>query len=1117
MAGEEKRKIAPADDPSWYRDAVIYELHVRSFYDSDGDGVGDFRGLTEKLDYLQDLGVTALWILPFYPSPLKDDGYDISNYTAVNPAYGALSDFRLFLREAHRRGLRVITELVLNHTSDQHPWFQRARRSPPGSKWRDFYVWSDTPEKYRDARIIFKDFESSNWTWDPLANAYYWHRFYSHQPDLNFDNPEVRRIMLKTMQFWLAMGVDGLRLDAVPYLYEREGTGCENLPETHKGLKTIRKRVDERYPNRMLLAEANQWPEDAVTYFGEGDECHMAFHFPLMPRMFMAIRMEDRYPIIDILSQTPPIPANCQWALFLRNHDELTLEMVTDEERDYMYRVYADDPHARINLGIRRRLYPLLGKDRKKFELMNALLLSLPGTPVLYYGDEIGMGDNIYIGDRNGVRTPMQWNADRNAGFSRASSQRLFLPVVIDPDYHYETINVEARQNNPSSMLWWMKRVIALRKRYKAFGRGAIEFLNPENHKVLAFLRTFEDEMILVVANLSRFPQFVELDLSAHKGKVPVELVGKTEFPSIKESPYFLTLAAHIFYWFSLENPVKEAEAARTAAEGRIPVLQVKGGADNLFRKDLRGSLEKILPAYLRSRRWFGGKARRIKWVRVLDAIALANGTPRLHLLLVQADYTEGDPEVYSLPVAFASGTAAERMLAESPGSVIAQVAEGARESVLFDALQDKDACRFLLDAIGRRRRFRGQWGDLLGVPTRAFRKIRGESKEAPAPVPGKAEQSNSSVIFGDRMILKIFRRVDPGINPELEIGAYLTEEADFPSAPPVAGSFQYSRAHQEPMTLGVLMGFVASQGDAWQYTLDNLGRFFERVMTIPADTAEMPGPGGLPVRALEETVPPKVGELIGPYLLSARQLGERTAEFHLAMASNVGNPAFAPEPFTPFYQRSLYQSMRNLTAQTFALLQKRVRSLPDSVRDQGREVLEMEPRILKRFQGILGRKISSMRIRVHGDYHLGQVLYTGKGFVLIDFEGEPARSLSDRRIKRSPVRDVAGMLRSFHYASYAPLIGGIGGSVFRSGDVASLERWAAWWNGWVAVTFLRGYLAGARDGGFLPRTQEELSTLLDAYLLEKAIYELGYELNNRPDWIKLPLLGILSLMEVPE
>ncbi len=1116
MSAEETRTRTPIEaDPLWYKDAVIYELHVRSFFDGDGDGVGDFRGLTEKLDYLQDLGVTALWLLPFYPSPLKDDGYDISDYTAVNPTYGTMSDFRLFLREAHRRGLRVITELVLNHTSDQHPWFQRARRSPPGSRWRDFYVWSDTPDRYRDARIIFKDFESANWTWDPLANAYYWHRFYTHQPDLNYDNPEVRRIMLKAMQFWLAMGVDGLRLDAVPYLYEREGTGCENLPETHKALQGFRKRVDERYPNRMLLAEANQWPEDAVAYFGEGDECHMAFHFPLMPRMFMAIRMEDRYPITDILSQTPPIPDSSQWALFLRNHDELTLEMVTDEERDYMYRVYAADPHARINLGIRRRLFPLLQKDRKKFELMNALLLSLPGTPVLYYGDEIGMGDNIYIGDRNGVRTPMQWNADRNAGFSRAAAQKLFLPVTIDPDYHYETVNVEACQNNPSSLLWWTKRVIALRKRYKAFGRGTTEFLTPENHKVLAFIRAHGNEQILVVANLSRFPQFVELDLSAHKGKVPVELVGRTEFPPVKDQPYFLTLAAHIFYWFSLETPSQPAEAPGKAEETQLPSLQVKWGLDSLFRKELRGALERILPAYIANRRWFGGKARRMKGARILEAIPLPDAASHLHLLLVQVDYTEGDPEVYTLPAAFARGPEADRLMSDSPGSAIARVVEGTREYLLFDALQNKEACLCLLDAIGRRRRFRGQEGEIVGAPSKAYRRVRGDADEPPNPAPGKAEQSNSSVVFGDRMILKIFRRVDRGINPDLEIGTFLTEKAEFPHVPPVAGHIEYARPHEEPMTLAILMGFVPNQGDAWRYTLDSLGRYFERVMTRPAGLAEAPAPKVRPLQAAGESVPTEEGDLIGPYLLSARSLGVRTAEFHLAMASNVEDPAFAPEPFTPFYQRSLYQSLRNLASQSFELLGKRLRDLPGDAGDLGRAVLGMEERILKRFQGILDRRITAMRIRIHGDYHLGQVLYTGKEFVLIDFEGEPARSLASRRIKRSPLRDVAGMLRSFHYASYAPLVEEVGGSV-RTGDVKALEPWAVLWNHRVSASFLDGYLEAARAARFLPQAPEELSSMLDIFLLEKAIYELGYELNNRPAWIKLPLLGILSLMETP-
>src|SRR6266576_637111 len=500
MPGSTRESVA---DPLWYKDAVIYELHVKTFCDSDGDGMGDFRGLIQKLDYLQELGVTAIWLLPFYPSPLRDDGYDIADYFDVNPNFGTLDDFRAFLDAAHQRNLRVITELVINHTSDQNPWFQKSRRAvaaeagaagviDPG--YKDFYVWSDTPEKFKDARIIFKDFETSNWAWDPVAKAYYWHRFYSHQPDLNFAHPAVKQAIFEAVDFWLDMGVDGLRLDAVPYLFEREGTTCENLPETHLFLKELRRHIDQKYRNRMLLAEANQWPEEAVTYFGAGDECHMAFHFPVMPRIFMSVHMEDRFPIVDILNQTPEIPANSQWTLFLRNHDELTLEMVTDEDRDYMYKVYATDPKARLNLGIRRRLTPLLGGNRRKIELLNALLFSLPGTPVIYYGDEIGMGDNFYLGDRNGVRTPMQWSADRNAGFSRANPQRLYLPVIIDPEYRYEAVNVEAQENNRHSLLWWMKRLISFRKRSKVFGRGSLEFLPSENRKVLAFVRRYQDE-----------------------------------------------------------------------------------------------------------------------------------------------------------------------------------------------------------------------------------------------------------------------------------------------------------------------------------------------------------------------------------------------------------------------------------------------------------------------------------------------------------------------------------------------------------------------------------------------------------------------------------------------
>jgi len=542
-------------DPLWYKKAVIYELHIRAFYDSNGDGHGDIPGLIEKLPYLQDLGVTCLWILPHYPSPLKDDGYDIADYYAVHPEYGTLADFQRMVDEAHKRDIRIISELVVNHTSDQHAWFQEARRDPQSPK-RDYYVWSDTDEKYKGTRIIFTDTERSNWTWDPVAKQYFWHRFFSHQPDLNYDNPEVQEAMLDVMRFWLNMGVDGFRCDAVPYLFEREGTNCENLPETHAFLKRLRKTIDSEYPDKLLLAEANQWPADVRVYFGDGDEFHMGFHFPVMPRLFMAVRREDRTPIVEILQQTPDIPETCQWAIFLRNHDELTLEMVTDEDRDYMYREYATDPRMRINVGIRRRLAPLMDNGRRRIELMHSLLFTLPGTPVLYYGDEIGMGDNIYLGDRNGVRTPMQWTPDRNAGFSRADGARLYAPVIADPVYGYQAINVEAQERVRSSLLNWMKRMLRVRQRYPAFAMGKQRWFNPDNRKVLAFTREYEGQTILIVCNLSRFAQPAVLDLREYEGQIPVELIGETPFPRISGSmPYQLTLGPYMFLWFRLEKP----------------------------------------------------------------------------------------------------------------------------------------------------------------------------------------------------------------------------------------------------------------------------------------------------------------------------------------------------------------------------------------------------------------------------------------------------------------------------------------------------------------------------------------------------------------------------------
>src|SRR5262245_42265047 len=756
------------NNPRWYKDAVIYEVHVGAFCDGNGDGIVDFIGLTEKLDYLQDLGVTALWLLPFYPSPLRDDGYDIADYTDIHPDYGTLHDFKTFLREAHRRSIRVITELVVNHTSDRHPWFQRAREAKPGSGARNFYVWSDNQDKYREARIIFKDFELSNWTLDPAAKAYYWHRFYAHQPDLNFDNPEVKKALFNVLDFWLDIGVDGFRLDAVPYLYEREGTNCENLPETHAFLKELRRHVDKHYRSRMLLAEANQWPEDAVAYFGAGDECHMAFHFPVLPRLFMGVHMEDRFPIIDILDQTPPIPESSQWAMFLRNHDELTLEMVTDEDRDYMYRVYANDPRARINLGIRRRLAPLLGNNRRRMELLNSLLFSLIGTPVIYYGDEIGMGDNIYLGDRNGVRTPMQWSGDRNAGFSRANPQKLFLPVIIDPEHHYETVNVEAQQQNPSSMLWWMKRLVLLLKSYRAFSEGSIEFLLPENRKVLVFIRRYRDEIILVAANLSRFVNCAELDLSPYRGRVPVELFGHTRFPAIGELPYFLTFGPHAFYWFKLEPPQEEIRAAVDASE---PVkLEVGGAWERIFDAEARAMLERALPAYLHSCRWFGGKAQPIRAVKNVDVIPFAADSVTVFFTTWEVQFLGGVPEIYLMPLGFVSGNRAFELSRSSPHAIVAQLAVTEKtsesEGVLYDAVYDPGFCKALLDAVARHRHYNHHGAEIAAQPSTVFRDLRGGADTTLEPAVLKREQSNTSVVYGDRLILKLFRRVTEGLNP---------------------------------------------------------------------------------------------------------------------------------------------------------------------------------------------------------------------------------------------------------------------------------------------------------------------------------------------------------------
>ncbi len=1111
--GVKRRQRAPHDDnPLWYKDAIIYELHVRSFYDSADKGVGDFCGLTQKLDYLHDLGVTALWLLPFCPSPLKDDGYDMSDYTDVHPRYGSLNDFQEFLREAHKRDIRVITEFALNHSSDQHPWFQRARRAAPGSVWRDFYTWSETPDKYQDARIIFKDFESSNWTWDPVAKAHYWHRFYAHQPDLNYDNPRVRKAILEVVDFWFELGVDGLRLDAVPYLYEREGTNCENLPETHVFLKELRRHIDRSFKDRLLLAEANQWPEDAAAYFGAGDECHMNFHFPLMPRLFMAIHTEDRFPIVDILQQTPPIPENCQWGIFLRNHDELTLEMVTDEERDYMYRVYAQDPQARINLGIRRRLAPLLSNDRRRIELMNALLFSLPGTPILYYGDEIGMGDNVYLGDRNGVRTPMQWSADRNAGFSRANPQKLYLPIIIDPEYHYEAVHVDAQQRNLHSLLWWMKRLIALRKRYKAFGRGTIEFLQPENHKVLAFLRRYEGESLLVVVNLSRFVQYVELDLSSFRGMRPIEMFGHGAFPPIGDSPYLLTLGPHAFYWFSVE--AQHAEMSETPADYHLPSIEISGSWEILFQDEGREQLQPLLSGYMKRRRWFGGKARQIRSTLIPEALRFPFDSSVAYITSVVVNYVEGASETYLLPLMLASGTRAEQIHREIPQAVVAQVHSDLEEGLLYEGVWEPGFCQALLDGILRQRRFKGTLGELVGVPNRMLRQLRNTPDVVLTPSVLGAEQSNTSIVYGDKLILKLLRRAEEGVNPDLEIGRFLTEKAQFAHNVPVAGALEYRLKRGGSLTIAILYNFIPNQGDAWRYTLEVLDRYFDAALAQQASIPLPPARESLLTLA-EQDMPALVRELLGPYLASAQLLGQRTAEMHLALASDKQDPAFAPEPFSTLYQRSIYQSMRSLAVQRLQLLRQRLKHLPETVQTEARAVLDLESAVFRRFQSLLHRKIAAWRMRYHGDYHLGQVLYTGKDFVIIDFEGEPARPLNERRIKRSPLRDVAGMLRSFQYAAYSALFHqaqkGAPGS--HSEEVKLLEPWAQLWSQWVSAVFLNAYLGSAGVADLIPHNRSDLQTLLDAFLLEKALYELNYELNNRPDWVRIPLHGIVQLL----
>ncbi|MDR3469078.1 MAG: maltose alpha-D-glucosyltransferase [Xanthobacteraceae bacterium] len=1077
---------AAANDALWFKDAVIYQLHVKAYADSNNDGIGDFPGLTGKLDYLQELGVTALWLLPFYPSPGRDDGYDIADYGAVNPDFGTMREFRRFIVEAKRRGLRVITELVINHTSDQHPWFKRARRSPPGSSARNWYVWSDTDQKYRDTRIIFTDTEKSNWAWDAEARAYYWHRFFSHQPDLNFDNPRVVSAVMQVMKRWLDAGVDGFRLDAIPYLCEREGTNNENLAETHAIIKTLRRELDAYARNRVFLAEANQWPEDVQQYFGDGDECHMAYHFPLMPRIYMAIAQEDRFPITDILRQTPDIPANCQWALFLRNHDELTLEMVTDVERDYLWSTYAHDPRARINLGIRRRLAPLMDNDRRKIELMNSLLLSFPGTPIIYYGDEIGMGDNIYLGDRNGVRTPMQWSPDRNGGFSRTDPARLYAPVIMDPVYGYEAVNVEAQSRSLSSLLSWTRRLISVRKSSLAFGRGSITFVRPVNRAILAYIRQYGDEIILCVANLSRAAQACELDLSPWKDRVPLEMLGRTSFPPIGELPYLVTLAPYGFYWFKLIE--KPASSRAPAVVPEFETLVVPFGAvwDTLGRT--RGVFERdVLPQHLALARWFPEHVQGAIAARLLAAVPCSGGdqVSRSWLTFCEATF-RGESGRYVLPLRI-DWSRIDR--SRYNPKALAAVRQGAREGTLVDIASDKDFIvqllqnvrdGFTVESQGFRLDFRGT-RKFLDSPPHAIETVRGV----------QTEQSNSTALVDTAYVVKIYRKLEDGINPEVETGRFLTEVAGFANTPALLGHVEATHNGRQS-AVAVVHEFVENQGDAWTVTSSYLDRYIEEQKLLGSSHDAALGSEGKT-----------------QYDLYMEHTGRRVAEMQVALASREDHADFAPEPTT----------LQDIQAWTEGILTRSERALEglkrrrDRAREADRQlidrVVDLAPRLHGELLQLRPSPGQSVNIRHHGDFHLGQMLIAKDDIFIIDFEGEPRRPLSERRRKAPAARDVAGLVRSIDYAATAALER----ALRIDSDAASTARLLEYWRTRSVKAFLDAYWQAMTDRRLWPPKTEGSTRMLDFFVLEKAFYEVEYELAHRPDWVGVPLAGILRAL----
>jgi maltose alpha-D-glucosyltransferase/alpha-amylase len=1087
--------IINRNDVQWYRDAVIYQLHVKAFQDANNDGVGDFAGLMQRLDHVQDLGVTAIWLLPFYPSPLRDDGYDIADYRAINPSYGTMREFKAFVAEAHRRGLRVITELVINHTSDQHPWFQRARRAKPGSAARNFYVWSDTDSKFPETRIIFTDTETSNWTWDPVAGAFFWHRFYSHQPDLNFDNPRVLQEVLKVMRMWLDMGVDGLRLDAIPYLIEREGTNNENLPETHEVLKKIRRELDAHYSDRMLLAEANQWPEDTRPYFGEGDECHMGFHFPLMPRMYMALAQEDRHPITDIIRQTPDIPEGCQWGIFLRNHDELTLEMVTDQERDYLWRTYAEDRRARINLGIRRRLAPLLQNDRRKIELMNSLLMSMPGTPIVYYGDEIGMGDNYYLGDRDGVRTPMQWSANRNADFSKVNPQQLYLPAIQDPIYGYQAINVETQQGDPSSLLNWMRRMITVRKQHRAFGRGSMTLLYPRNRKILAYVREYEGERILCVANLSRAAQAVEIDLSRFKGAVPIELSGYSPFPPIGDLPYLVTLPAFGFFWFLL---TEDAEAPRWHEQmpDMLPEFITMTTRDGSLITALSGrekqQLEsQVLPQFLPLQRWFGAKDHAIGSVKMTPLAELQRGE---HALVVLDVEVAGDTQRYFLPISARWGEENLQMGAPKLSYTLAKVRRGPRVGALVDGVFDEFFAGALLTAL----RDGGTLDAADGTIVFGGSDLLAGIADFGEPRPLTVEQSNVSIAYGDQAILKLYRRLRTGEQPDVEVARFLTEVTNFPNTPAFLGAIEHRPQSGDPTTLAAAFAFVPNQGDAWSVLTDALA--------IDLDEHALGFEDGGNTELLSDDFVHWLG--------MGELFGRRTAELHDALATATDNPDFGCTPLSRGDVDGWVEDAVRETELVLDRLEERSSELGEEAKELASDLLSRRRQLLDRLRLAGGIEPSGGMSRIHGDYHMGQILVAQDDLMIIDFEGEPKRSLAERRAKSSPLRDVAGMLRSIDYVAATVL----NRRREAMGSVADSTRARAeLWRKTFTEHFLAGYEAGIAGSPSYPGDPDFARALTSLFLLQKAVYEIGYELANRPAWVEVPLRGIQQLLSTED